>query len=213
MSDAVKEFRRHLTRMPLIAILRGIRPDEVVAAAEVLVAAGVTLIEVPLNSPEPLASVERLARHFAPADVLIGAGTVLRPDEVAAVHAAGGRMVVSPNVDARVIRETKRLGMISAPGFLTPSEAFAALDAGADALKLFPAEVASPAVVKALKAVLPREARLLVVGGVGPDNLEAYLSAGASGFGVGGAIYTPGLTPQDIFARASALVRALQRSA
>lgn len=212
MTDAVKEFRRHLSRMPLVAILRGVRPDEAVDVARALVAAGITLVEVPLNSPEPLASIENMSRHFSPDDAMIGAGTVLRAADVAAVHRAGGRLIVSPNTDPRVIRETKRLGMLSAPGFLTPSEAFSALESGADALKLFPAENAPPSVVKALRAVLPREVCLLAVGGVGPHNLEDYLSAGASGFGVGGALFTPGLTPEEVFVRATKLTVALRPS-
>lgn len=209
MSDALKQFRAHLARMPIVAILRGVRPSEVVDIARALIAAGVRIIEVPLNSPEPFDSIEALAREIPAGEALTGAGTVLNQQQVKAVHAAGGRLIVSPNTDVGVIKETKRLGLLSAPGFFTPTEAFSALEAGADCLKLFPAETAPPAYVKALRAVLPREACLLAVGGVGTDNVAAYRAAGANGFGIGGALYAPGMTVQDVFARATALTQAI----
>jgi 2-dehydro-3-deoxyphosphogalactonate aldolase len=160
-----------------------------------------------------LDSIEILAREIHPDDALTGAGTVLTASQVTAVHAAGGRLIVSPNTDARTIRETKRLGMVSAPGFATPTEAFAALDAGADCLKLFPADAAPPAFVKALKAVLPRETLILAVGGVGEHNAEAYRLAGAAGFGIGSALYAPGMTADDVYARARKLCAAIRPEA
>jgi 2-dehydro-3-deoxyphosphogalactonate aldolase len=209
MNDAIKDFRAHLSRMPIVAILRGVRPYEAVEIARALIAAGIRIIEVPLNSPDPLDSVEALAREIPATEAMIGAGTVLTAQQVRAVHAAGGRLIVSPNTDARVVQETKRLGLVSAPGFATPTEAFAALDAGADCLKLFPAETAPPAFVKALRAVLPRDVPLLAVGGVGIHNADAYRAAGASGYGIGSAIYAPGMTAQDVFQRASKLAGAI----
>jgi 2-dehydro-3-deoxyphosphogalactonate aldolase len=208
MTDAVKEFRAHLSRMPIVAILRGVRPDEAADIGRALVAAGVALIEVPLNSPSPYDSISALSAALPQA--MIGAGTVLTAAEAALVQQAGGRLIVSPNMDVRVIRETKRLGLVSAPGVMTPTEAFAALEAGADVLKLFPGELIPPSAVKALRAVLPTSAKLLAVGGVHADNMEAYLAAGAAGFGIGSAIYAPGLTVDEVFARATRLVRAIK---
>jgi 2-dehydro-3-deoxyphosphogalactonate aldolase len=209
MSDSTKIFRAHLARMPIVAILRGVRPHEVLDIARALIAAGIRIIEVPLNSPDPIASIEILAREIHPDDALTGAGTVLTPQSVQAVNDAGGRLIVSPNMESKVVKETKRLGLVSAPGFYTATEAFAALDAGADCLKLFPAETAPPAYVKALRAVLPREVPLLAVGGVGAHNASEYRAAGATGFGIGSALYTPGLTPDEVFTRASRLADAI----
>jgi 2-dehydro-3-deoxyphosphogalactonate aldolase len=213
MSDTVSQFRAHLARMPVVAILRGVRPYEVLGIARALIAAEVRIIEVPLNSPDPIDSIEILAREIPPTDALTGAGTVLTVAQVQAVSAAGGRLIVSPNSDARVIKETKRLGLVSAPGFCTATEAFAALEAGADCLKLFPAEGAPPAVVKALRAVLPREVPVLAVGGVSAHNAGDYREAGASGFGIGSAIYTPGMTPDEVFKRASQFCAAIRPEA
>jgi 2-dehydro-3-deoxyphosphogalactonate aldolase len=210
MTDAVKEFRAHLSRMPIVAILRGVRPDEAADIGRALVAAGITIIEVPLNSPSPFDSIAALVQAIPRSDGMIGAGTVLTTQETALVAQAGGQLIVSPNMDARVIRDTKRLGLVSAPGVMTPTEAFAALEAGADLLKLFPGELVPPPAVKAMRAVLPPQTKSLVVGGVHAGNMEAYLQAGAAGFGVGSALYTPGLTPEEVYDRAVKLVRAVR---
>lgn len=193
---------------PLVAILRGVRPDEVVAIGEELVAAGFTLIEVPMNSPDPLDSVARLVAALG-ARAMIGAGTVLTPAQVDSVREAGGRMVISPNMNADVIRASVAAGMVSLPGIATPTEALAALDAGATALKLFPAEAASPAVLKAMRAILPRETRVLPVGGIVPDGMGPWREAGAAGFGLGSALYKPGLSADAVGANARAFVAAL----
>ncbi|MCW2350901.1 2-dehydro-3-deoxyphosphogalactonate aldolase [Sphingobium sp. B11D3D] len=192
--------------MPLVAILRGLTPEEAPAVGAALIEAGLRCIEVPLNSPRPLESIAALAS--LPGGALIGAGTVLRVDAVDQVAQAGGRIIVSPNMDPPVIRRTKALGLLSMPGIATPSEAFAAIDAGADALKLFPAEMHSPAVLKAMKAVLPADIPVLVVGGIGPDNMAAWRSAGAAGFGIGSSIYQPGLDAAQVRQRADAMVTA-----
>lgn len=192
---------------PLVAILRGIRPDEAEAVVAGLVEAGFTLIEVPLNSPDPFETIARLARRFGD-HAVIGAGTVLDPAQAEAVHAAGGRLIVAPNFAPEVAKAARRLGLIYGPGVVTPSEAFAALAAGADFLKLFPAEMIPPAVVKALRAVLPAEVRLLPVGGIEADNMASYRSAGASGFGLGSSLYRAGRGADDTAARARALIAA-----
>lgn len=189
-----------LRTLPLVAILRGLRPDEAMAVGDALTAAGWSLIEVPLNSPGPLQSIQAMARAFPQA--LVGAGTVLTPTDVRDVHAAGGRLIVSPNFNADVVREAVGLGMVCLPGVLSATEAFGALAAGATGLKLFPAEMVSPAVVKALRAVLPAEAPLLPVGGIGPGNMAAYRAAGASGFGIGSALFKPGMTAAQVRAAA-----------
>lgn len=200
------DFASALASLPLIAILRGIRPDEVEAAGEALVEAGFTLIEVPLNSPEPLVSIERLARRLG-TRAIVGAGTVLTPGQVAQVQDAGGAMIVSPNTDVAVIAESARRGMVSLPGYFTATEAFAALAAGASGLKLFPAEAASPAVIKAQRAVLPKDVPLFAVGGIGPDTMAPWLQAGANGFGLGSALYKAGATTQEIAANARAFAQ------
>jgi 2-dehydro-3-deoxyphosphogalactonate aldolase len=205
-------FQRHLALMPIVAILRGVRPGEAADVAQALVAAGIRLIEVPLNSPDPLASIAALSSAVPSGEAMIGAGTVLTVEEARAVKAAGGRLIVSPNTDAAVIAEAKRLDLVSLPGFFTATEAFLALQAGADGLKLFPAELAPPPAVKALRAVIPRAVCLLAVGGITPANADAYLQAGATGLGVGGALYAPGMSPQDVHARALAFVRAVRPS-
>ena len=201
----IAAFDAAFARLPLIAILRGVRPDEVEAIGDALVAAGFSLIEVPMNSPDPLGSVARLADRFA-GRAVIGAGTVLRADQVEQVRAAGGTMIISPNTNAMVIAAAAAAGLVSLPGIATPSEAFAALESGATALKLFPAEGASPAVVKAMRAVLPAGTRVLPVGGIGPGNLAPWHSAGAAGFGIGSALYAPGLTGEEVGRRAEAFV-------
>ncbi|WP_043751877.1 2-dehydro-3-deoxy-6-phosphogalactonate aldolase [Methylobacterium nodulans] len=197
-----------LGRCPLVAILRGVRPDEVEAVAEVLVAAGIVIIEVPLNSPDPIASVGRLAARFGDR-ALIGAGTIRRTEEVTAVAEAGGRLLVTPHAAPDLVRAAKARGMVTMPGFFTPAEAFALIDAGADALKLFPAEAGGPATLRALRAVLPGEVPLLPVGGVDAGNLAAWRAAGAAGYGCGSSLYKAGDTPDAVAAKARALVAAL----
>ena len=205
---AQERFDQAFAQCPLIAIIRGVKPDECEAVGEALLDGGIRIIEVPLNSPEPLISIERLSKRFGDR-ALIGAGTVLRADQVLEVAQAGGRIIVSPCVNAEVVRTSVAAGLVSCPGFFTPSEAFAALDAGAHVLKLFPAEGASPAVLKAQRAVLPRETRLVVVGGVSPDTMAPWLEAGANGFGLGSALYRPGQTHTETLAKARAFVASL----
>ena len=196
--------------MPVVAILRGVTPAEIDAIAEAIVAAGITIIEVPLNSPDPFVSIERMAKRFA-GRAIIGAGTVLTPGDVQSCKDAGAQIIVSPNMRADVIAATVAGGMLSAPGCLTPTEAFAALDAGAHAVKLFPGEMVSPAAVKAMRAVLPASATVLVVGGVTADNAPAFRTAGADGFGVGGSIYRVGMTADAVGQNAAAFAQAIAR--
>ena len=196
-----------LQSLPLIAILRGLKPEEAVDIGEALISAGFRCLEVPLNSPSPLDSIARLRAALGDR-ALVGAGTVLTADQAARVADAGGQIVVSPNTDPAVIRATKAAGMISLPGFFTASEAFAALAAGADGLKLFPAEAAGPLVVKALKAVLPAGCDVFAVGGIEPSTMAGYRAAGAAGFGVGSSLYAPGRAADDTYTRARAFVGA-----
>jgi len=198
-----------LAALPLIAILRGLVPGEAVDVASALFDAGFRIVEVPLNSPQPLASIERIARRFDDR-LLVGAGTVLDLRAVVAVAEAGAGLVVSPNFDAAVVHATKEQRLVSVPGVATPSEAFAALAAGADAIKLFPAEMIAPAVVRSLRAVLPKEARLIPVGGIAPDNLAAYRQAGADAFGIGSALFKPGMSAAEV-SRAAATFAELAR--
>lgn len=197
----IERFKTNLAACPLVAIIRGVRPEEVEAIGDALIEAGIRIIEVPLNSPEPLESISRLVR-CAGATAMIGAGTVLDPANVARVADIGGELIVSPNVDAAVITATVERGLVSSPGFFTPSEGFAAIKAGAQVLKLFPAEAASPKVLKAQLAVLPREVPVLAVGGVTPESMGEWLAAGASGFGLGSGLYSPGLSPDEVRKRA-----------
>jgi 2-dehydro-3-deoxyphosphogalactonate aldolase len=202
------DLKPYLTRCPLVAILRGVRPQEASAIAAALQAAGIAIVEVPLNSPDPLASIAMLARDFG-ARLLIGAGTVMTEQQVADVARAGGQLIVTPHADAAITRVAKAHGLIAVPGFFTPAEAFAMLAAGADALKLFPAEAASPAVLRALRAVLPAEAAVLPVGGIDAGSIPAWRAAGAAGFGVGSAIYRPGDTVTTVAAKARTLLASL----
>lgn len=194
----------------IIAILRGIAPDTVQSVAQALIDAGITRIEVPLNSPEALTSVRILADRFGDT-ALIGAGTVLSVEDVAQVKAAGGRLVVSPDMNPDVIRATKAEGMASYPGVQTPTECFAALRAGADGLKLFPASLIGPAGLKALRAVLPPECEVLAVGGAGADNFAEWFAAGANGFGIGTALYRPGDDAQTVATRARTIVESYDK--
>jgi 2-dehydro-3-deoxyphosphogalactonate aldolase len=200
---------RFLDPLPLIAILRGITPRESGVTARILYDAGFRCIEVPLNSPEPLASIARM-RELLPADCLIGAGTVCDVQQVKAVQRAGGELIVMPHSDPAVVQAAKACGLSCMPGVATPTEAFAALANGADALKLFPAEQITPQILKAWRSVLPQQAALFPVGGITPAKLAGYRAAGASGFGLGSALYVPGLKPTDIRDRADAFVAAFQ---
>ena len=195
-----------MAQLPLIAILRGLTPAEAPAIGEALVSSGFAIIEVPLNSPEPLRSIATLTQLFP--QTLIGAGTVLNAQQVKDVHGAGGRLVVAPNFNPAVVAQALALGMVVLPGVTTPTEAFAALDAGAHGLKLFPAEMISPATVKALRAVLPASTALMPVGGITPNNMAPYRAAGANGFGLGSALYAPGRYAQAVQQQAQAFVRA-----
>ena len=202
------ELKPFLDRCPLVAILRGIRPDEAEAIAATLADAGLAIIEVPLNSPDPMASIALLSAKFGD-DVLIGAGTVMTEAQVAEIAAAGGKLIVTPHADPIVVRAAKRLGLLAVPGFFTPAEAFALLAAGADALKLFPAEGASPAMLRAMRAVLPTATMVLPVGGIDATNMDAWREAGAAGFGIGSSIYKPGDTPAVVATKARTLLRAV----
>lgn len=195
-----------LQQLPLVAILRGLTPSEAPAIGQALVDSGFALIEVPLNSPQPLNSIAALAARHP--QQLIGAGTVLTTAQVREVQAAGGQLIISPHFDAAVVHEALRLGLACIPGVATPSEAFAALAAGAHALKLFPAELVTPSVLKAMRAVLPRSTALLPVGGITPTNMAAYRQAGANGFGIGSALYAPGKSATDTRTAAATFVAA-----
>jgi 2-dehydro-3-deoxyphosphogalactonate aldolase len=199
-----------LERLPLVAILRGVTPDDVVRVGDALVDAGFAIIEVPLNSPQPLESIERLRKKLGD-EILIGAGTVTSPAQVKEIAAAGGRLIVMPHGDAEVIRAAKAAGLVCIPGIATPTEGFAALANGADALKLFPAELLTPAVLKAMRAVFPTATRFLPVGGITPDAMASYVAAGAAGFGLGGALYRRGDDPSRVAANARDFVAAWRR--
>ena len=203
--SALDRLKVYFDECPLIAIIRGVTPDEAVAIGEAVFDAGIRIIEVPLNSPDPLKSIELLAAHFGDR-ALIGAGTVLKPREVSDVRAAGGRLIVSPSTNRDVIAAAYSAGLVSSPGYFTPTEAFEALDAGATALKLFPAEGASPALLKAQLAVLPKDIPVIPVGGIRPDNMRPWLDAGAAGFGLGGGLYQPGQSPEATLEKARAYV-------
>ena len=206
--SAIDLFNELFTICPLVAILRGVRPDEVEAIGDALVEGGVRIIEVPLNSPDPLDSIARLNARIGDR-ALIGAGTVMTVGDVDSVRAAGGRLIVSPSTNAAVIAATVSAGMVSCPGYMTPTEAFTAIDAGAHALKLFPAEAASPAVVRAQRAVLPSDMRIIVFGSVRPDTMTPWIDAGAAGFGIGSGVYRPGQNPLETLAKARAYQTAL----
>jgi 2-dehydro-3-deoxyphosphogalactonate aldolase len=204
-------FDTHFKRCPLIAILRGLTPADAEAIGAALIEEGITLIEVPLNSPDPLASIEKLAARFSQ-QAIIGAGTVLSTADVRAVYASGGQLIVSPNTNLDVITASKALGLLSAPGVFTASEAFAALHAGADVLKLFPGELMTPLAVKALSAVLPQTARMVLVGGVSTDTPAHYAKSPLAGLGIGSSLYKPGDQASDVRQKAKAFVRAWQEA-
>ncbi len=208
--SAVEDFRRYFSECPLVAIIRGVTPGDAEAIAGALYEGGIRIIEVPLNSPQPFDSIRTIAKSFGD-KALVGAGTVLDPDDVEKVQEAGGRLVVSPNTDVPVIEATVAAGMVSSPGYFTPSEAFDAILAGAHSIKLFPAEAASPKVVKAQRAVLPKDVPLIVVGGVTPKSIADWLDAGADGFGLGGGLYKPGQDAQTTLEKARAYVAAVRR--
>lgn len=203
-------LHRHLDQCPLIAILRGISPEEAQAVGDAVYEGGIRIIEVPFNSPDPLRSIELLAKSFGDR-ALVGAGTVLDRADVARVRDAGGRLIVSPDTNPEVIAATAAAGIVSCPAFFTPSEAFTALRSGATALKLFPAEGAAPAMLKAQLAVLPKNVTVLIVGGIQPDNMRPWLDAGATGFGLGSGLYKPGQSPSDTLQRARAYVAGVKR--
>ena len=205
-----EELKTRLGQCPLVAIIRGVTPDEAADIGAAIVEAGIVVVEVPLNSPEPLKSIEALAKSLGER-ALIGAGTVLEVGQVARVRDAGGRLIVSPNTHQPVIAAAAAAGLVSMPGYFSPSEAFDAIRAGATGLKLFPAEAASPAVVRAQRAVLPRDVPLLVVGGVKPDSMRPWLEAGADGFGLGSGLYRPGQSAEETAAKARAYVEGVKR--
>ncbi len=207
MTDPATRFAEAFAACPLVAVLRGLTPDEAAPIGDALVDAGFTLLEVPLNSPDPLASIAAMAKRYA-GRAIVGAGTVLTPQDVAAVADAGGALIVSPNTDAAVISASVERGLISLPGYFTPSEAFAALHAGAHGLKLFPAEGAAPAFLKAQRAVLPKTTKVLAVGGIAPDTMPQWHAAGADGFGLGSNLYRAGKSAADVARDAAAFVQA-----
>ena len=208
--SASELLHRHLDECQLIAIVRGVTPSEVEAIGDAIYEGGIRIIEVPLNSPDPLASIERLANRFGDR-VLVGAGTVLNAGDVARVRNAGGRIIVSPDTNIEVIGAAAAAGLVASPGYFTPSEAFAAIRAGATSLKLFPAEGASPTVLKAQLAVIPPHVPIFAVGGIKPDNMGPWLDAGASGFGLGGGLYKPGQSAGETLAKARAYVAGVRR--
>ncbi len=209
MTDPATRFAEAFAACPLVAVLRGLTPGEAEAVGDALVDAGFTLLEVPLNSPDPLVSIAAMAKRYA-GRAIVGAGTVLTTGDVAAVADAGGELIVSPNTDPAVIRAAVARGLISLPGYYTPSEAFAALAAGAHGLKLFPAEGVAPAFLKAQRAVLPKATKVLAVGGITPDTMPAWHAAGADGFGLGSNLYRAGKSAADVARDATAFVSAVK---
>jgi 2-dehydro-3-deoxyphosphogalactonate aldolase len=211
MTPLLSKFNAHMNRLPLVAILRGLKPEEALDMGHAIVNAGFHILEVPLNSPDPLRSIQILAEAFP--NALVGAGTVTTAQQVRDIKAVGGQLIISPHLDDSVVCEAVNLGLISLPGVATPSEAFKAIALGAHGLKLFPAEMISPAVVKSMRAVLPGNIRLVPVGGIGTHNMADYRKSGASGFGIGSALYAPGKSAQAVGESAAAFVKAWQAPA
>jgi 2-dehydro-3-deoxyphosphogalactonate aldolase len=207
MTDPATRFAEAFAACPLVAILRGLTPAEAEGVGDALVDAGFILLEVPLNSPDPLVSIAAMAKRYT-GRAMVGAGTVLTPEAVAQVADAGGELIISPNTNTDVIRASVARGLVSLPGYYSPSEGFAALAAGAHALKLFPADGASPAFLKAQRAVLPKSTRVLAVGGISPDNMAQWRAAGADGFGLGSNLYRAGKSVADVARDAAAFVTA-----
>ncbi|MEY3639682.1 MAG: 2-dehydro-3-deoxy-6-phosphogalactonate aldolase [Pseudomonadota bacterium] len=206
MTQLLSQFHAHMDSLPLVAILRGLKPEEALDVGQAIVNAGFHILEVPLNSPDPLQSIQILVTAFPHA--LVGAGTVTTAQQVRDIKAAGGQLIISPHLDDNVVCEAVNLGLISLPGVATPSEAFRAIALGAHGLKLFPAEMISPAVVKSMRAVLPKQIRLIPVGGIGMHNMTDYRNSGASGFGIGSALFAPGKSAQAVGESAAAFVQA-----
>lgn len=204
-------FSAAMEKLPLVAILRGVKPDEIIEMADAIRAAGFSMIEVPLNSPDPIQSIEKLVNHMGD-EVLVGAGTVLTKEQVDQIDAVGGRLIVSPHTDVELIRYSKEKNLYNVPGFITPTEGFAAIHAGADAIKMFPASLAGPGGLKAMLDVLPRTTPVFPVGGVSADNLGEYLSVGARGFGLGSGLYKAGMSVAEVEANARAYVEAFEQT-
>jgi 2-dehydro-3-deoxyphosphogalactonate aldolase len=208
--SAKELLQRYLDECPLIAIIRGVTPDEAEAIGDAIYEGGIRIIEVPLNSPDPLNSIQRLVARLGER-ALIGAGTVLSADDVQKVKEVGGRIIVSPDTNVAVIAAAAASGLVSSPGYFTPSEAFAAIRAGAHSLKLFPAEGASPGVLKAQLAVIPKDVPVMAVGGISPDNMQPWLDAGAAGFGLGSGLYKPSQSPAETLEKTRAYVAGVRR--
>jgi 2-dehydro-3-deoxyphosphogalactonate aldolase len=210
MTPLLAKFQAHMDSLPLVAILRGLKPKEALAVGQAIVNAGFHILEVPLNSPDPLLSIQILSAAFP--NALVGAGTVTTAQQVRDIKAAGGQLIISPHLDDNVVCEAVNLGLISLPGVATPSEAFRALALGANGLKLFPAEMISPAVVKSMRAVLPKEVKLIPVGGIGLHNMADYRKSGASGFGIGSALFAPSKSAEAVSDSAAAFVQAWHKA-
>ena len=210
MSHLLAKFQFHMDSLPLVAILRGLKPEEALAVGQALVNAGFHILEVPLNSPDPLRSLQILSAAFP--NALLGAGTVTTAQQVRDIKAAGGQLIISPHLNDNVVCEAVNLGLVSLPGVATPSEAFRALALGAHGLKLFPAEMISPVVVKSMRAVLPKEVKLIPVGGIGIHNMADYRKCGASGFGIGSALFAPGKSAEAVGISAAAFVQAWRKA-
>ena len=210
MSHLLAKFQSHMDSLPLVAILRGLKPEEALAVGQALVNAGFHILEVPLNSPDPLRSLQILSAAFP--NALLGAGTVTTAQQVRDIKAAGGQLIISPHLNDNVVCEAVNLGLVSLPGVATPSEAFRALALGAHGLKLFPAEMISPVVVKSMRAVLPKEVKLIPVGGIGIHNMADYRKCGASGFGIGSALFAPGKSAEAVGISAAAFVQAWRKA-